>query len=394
MAKNKKELMLEALFGGDMSPDLSSHHVQESGRDLQISIEMPLNKALNLEQTENKLSTQPGTELRTISEQTTNKLRTTESTVSKTENKLSTQPRTELRTISEQTTNKLRTNSSFSQLVGLQKKIIEIVYRFCRVNGEKTTDKISLEFLASNCKASTAVVQVTTRRLISKGVLTKFDSKEGRGGWTRYSLPEIVYKELFQYETENKLSTNTEQTENKLSTQPRTEPRTSVPYSSSNDFDKKNTITTGADALTIPENLRRFGISTVNLQNLINSGKATQEVIERSLGALSFDVENGKTGNLANIFFGVLGTGREYISQKYSEALQIELDSELTRIKDTEEIEKKLQETKLQMKFKEYLEQNPEFLESVKNRHKTFVNSPSVLEKVAFEEFKALPEPI
>jgi predicted transcriptional regulator len=390
MAKNKKELMLEALFGGDMSPDLSSHHVQESGRDLQISIEMPLNKALNLEQTENKLSTQPGTELRTISEQTTNKLRTTESTVSKTENKLSTQPRTELRTISEQTTNKLRTNSSFSQLVGLQKKIIEIVYRFCRVNGEKTTDKISLEFLASNCKASTAVVQVTTRRLISKGVLTKFDSKEGRGGWTRYSLPEIVYKELFQYETENKLSTNTEQTENKLSTQPRTEPRTSVPYSSSNDFDKKNTITTGADTLIIPENLRRFGISTVNLQNLINLGKATQEVIERSLGALSFDVENGKTGNLANIFFGVLGTGREYISQKYSEALQIELDSELTRIKDTEEIEKKLQETKLQMKFKEYLEQNPEFIESVKNRHKTFVNSPSVLEKVAFEEFKGL----
>jgi hypothetical protein len=64
------------------------------------------------------------------------------------------------------------------------------------------------------------------------------------------------------------------------------------------------------NALTIPENLRRFGISTVNLQNLINSGKATQEVIERSLGALSFDVENGKTGNLANIFFGVLGTGQ------------------------------------------------------------------------------------
>jgi hypothetical protein len=176
----------------------------------------------------------------------------------------------------------------------------------------------------------------------------------------------------------------------KRTTQPEPQPEPSLPYSSSNDFDKKNTITTGAEVLTIPENLRRFGISTVNLQNLINLGKATQEVIERSLGALSFDVENGKTGNLANIFFGVLGTGREYISQKYSETLQIELDSELARIKDTEEIEKKLQETKLQMRFKEYLEQNPEFIESVKNRHKTFVNSPSVLEKVAFEEFKGL----
>ena len=198
MAKNKKELMLEALFGGDMSPDLSSHHVQEAGRDLQSFNEMPLNKDVNAEQTKNKLSTQPRTELRTISEQTINKLRTKNIATIETKNKLSTQPRTELRTISEQTTNKLRTNSSFSQLVGLQKKIIEIVYRFCRVNGEKTTDKISLEFLASNCKASTAVVQVTTRRLISKGVLTKFDSKEGRGGWTRYSLPEIVYKALLK----------------------------------------------------------------------------------------------------------------------------------------------------------------------------------------------------
>jgi hypothetical protein len=130
MAKNKKELMLEALFGGDMSPDLSSHHVQEAGRDLQSFNEMPLNKDVNAEQTKNKLSTQPRTELRTISEQTTNKLRTKNIATVETKNKLSTQPRTELRTISEQTTNKLRTNSSFSQLVGLQKKIIEIIYRF------------------------------------------------------------------------------------------------------------------------------------------------------------------------------------------------------------------------------------------------------------------------
>lgn len=100
----------------------------------------------------------------------------------------------------------------FNFLVGLQKKIIEIIYRFCRINGEKTTDKISLEFLSSNCKANPAVVQVMTRRLISKGVLGKFESKEGRGGWTRYSLPDVVYEELFQLETEKKLSTNAEQT--------------------------------------------------------------------------------------------------------------------------------------------------------------------------------------
>jgi len=360
MAKNKKELMLEALFGGDMSPDLSSHHVQDAGRDLQIFNEMPLNKDVNSEQTENKLSTQP---------------------------------RTELRTISEQTTNKLRTNSSFSQLVGLQKKIIEIIYRFCRISGEKTTDKISLEFLSSNCKANTAVVQVTTRRLISKGVLSKFDSKEGRGGWTRYSLPDVVYKELFQLETENKLSTNAEQTENKLSTQPRTEPRTSGPYSSSNNL---NIITTNTGEpefsaeITLPNNLSRFGISKNNLQKLVDDKLCSLELMQKSIEALSFDVENGKTGNLAAILFGVLRSGKEYISQKYSETLQQELEQELKRIQESEENQKKILEIKLLKQFKDYVDQNPQFIESIKKKHNSFVTSNELLEKVALEEFKNL----
>jgi hypothetical protein len=393
MAKNKKELMLEALFGGDMSPDLSSHHVQEAGRDLQSFNEMTLNTDINAEQTKNKLRTQPRTELRTISEQTTNKLRTENTAVAETKNKLRTQPRTELRTISEQTTNKLRTNSSFSQLVGLQKKIIEIIYRFCRINGEKTTDKISLEFLSSNCKANAAVVQVTTRRLISKGVLSKFDSKEGRGGWTRYSLPDVVYKELFQLETENKLSTNAEQTENKLRTQPRTEPRTTGPYSSSNNLNILTTNTGESDIsaeITLPNNLSRFGISKNNLQKLVDDNLCSLELVQKSIEALSFDVENGKTGNLAAILFGVLRSGKEYISQKYSETLQQELDQELKRIQETEDQQKRLSEIKLQEKFRTYVDQNPQFIESIKNKNNTFVTSQELLEKVAFEEFKTL----
>ena len=281
-------------------------------------------------------------------------------------------------------------NNEFYSLVGLQKNSLLFIFETCLKNGSKTSSPISSSNLAIGLESTVAAVRKATRRLEEKGFIIRSQFKDGRGGWTKYELPNNIYSELLTTKTRANHEPIMSQSGAKRTTQPEPQPEPSVPYSSSNDFDKKNTITTGADALTIPENLRRFGISTVNLQNLINLGKATQEVIERSLGALSFDVENGKTGNLANIFFGVLGTGREYISQKYSETLQIELDSELARIKETEEIEKKLQETKLQMKFKEYLEQNPEFIESVKNRHKTFVNSPSVLEKVAFEEFKGL----
>ena len=104
----------------------------------------------------------------------------------------------------------------------------------------------------------------------------------------------------------------------------------------------------------------------------------------------TFDVENGKTGNLANILFGVLGSGREYISQKYSESLQQELDQELKRIEEAQENQKKISEIKLQEKFKTYVDENPQFIESIKNKNNTFVTSQELLEKVAFEEFRGL----
>ena len=122
---------------------------------------------------------------------------------------------------------------------------------------------------------------------------------------------------------------------------------------------------------------------------MVTSGKTTQEVVERSLAALSFDVENGKTGNLANILFGVLGSGREYISQKYSESLQKELDEELARIQRAEESQRKLTETKLQIRFRTFLNENPTFLEEIRGQHRGFVQTQELLEKMAFEEFKA-----
>ena len=101
-----------------------------------------------------------------------------------------------------------------------------------------------------------------------------------------------------------------------------------------------------------------------------------------------FDVENGKTGNLAAILFGVLRSGKEYISQKYSESLQKELDAELARIQQAEESQKKLAETKLQIQFREFLVKNPNFLEEVREKHKGFVKNQDLLEKMAFEEFR------
>lgn len=352
MSKNKKEKLLESLFGGDMSPDLSSHHVQESGETNSEDSFEPK----KWQQTGNKVAT----ELTTLST-----------------------------TKWQQTDNKVATRPCFYELVGLQRFIVIYLYENCKIALGRTTTPIALENISASLKTSSGSVKTTLQRLESKKIINRIEFKNGRGGWSRYELSEDIYRELLQHDTGNKLATKWQQTDNKVGTEPTTEPATKPLYSSSNDLNNKETTTTAADILIIPENLRRFGISVVNLQNLITAEKTTLEIVQRSLSALSFDVENGKTGNLANILFGVLGSGREYISQKYSETLQAELDQELARIAQAEENQKRAAELRLTSKFKEYLSNNPEFLETVRAKNR-FVASNELLEKVAFEEFKSL----
>lgn len=214
---------------------------------------------------------------------------------------------------------------------------------------------------------------------------SKTDNKEITNGYQSDNTAQIKQATNGQ-QTDNKEITELSskiKTGNKQVTKRVTEQITMAPYSSSNN------LNINTNTIELPESLRRFGISTVNLQALVTSGKTTQEVVERSLAALSFDVENGKTGNLANILFGVLGSGREYISQKYSESLQKELDEELVRIQRAEESQRKLTETKLQIRFRTFLNENPTFLEEIRGQHRGFVQTQELLEKMAFEEFKA-----
>lgn len=300
----------------------------------------------------------------------------------KTDNKQVTKQITEQITIEQQTDNKRITKCSFESLVGNEKNLLLLIFKECLRVGSLISPEITLSHIHERLEISSGVAKMVIHRLVKKGVITRETSKTGRGGWIKFSIEKELYQDLRIRESDNKEITNGYQLDNKRVTKQVTEQITTPPYSSSN-YLNINTTT-----IELPENLRRFGISVTNLQNLISSGKTTQEVVERSLAALSFDVEQGKTGNLANILFGVLGTGREYISQKYSETLQKELDAELARIQQAEESQKKLAETKLQIQFREFLAKNPNFLEEVREKNKGFVKTQDLLEKMAFEEFK------
>ena len=318
----------------------------------------------------------------TNGQQTDNKQVAGISSKSETDNKQVTKRITEQITIEQQTDNKRITKCGFEALVGNEKSLLLLIFKECLRIGSLISPEITLSHIHDSLEISPGVAKMVIHRLVKKGVIRREFSKTGRGGWIKFSIEKELYQDLRIRESDNKEITNGYQSDNKRVTKQVTEQITTPPYSSSNN------LNINTNTIELPENLRRFGISVVNLNNLVSSGKATQEVIERSLAALSFDVENGKAGNLANILFGVLGTGREYISQKYSETLQKELDAELARIQQAEERQRRLAETKLQFKFSEFLIENPDFLESIRERNKGIVQNQELLEKVAFEEFK------
>jgi len=332
----------------------------------------------------------PKKEQITNGQQRDNKEITKNSLKTETDNKQVTKRITKQITIGKQTDNKRITKSNFEALVGNEKNLLLLIFKECLRIGSLISPEITLSHIYESLKINPGVAKVVIHRLVKKGLISREFSKTGRGGWIKFSIQKELYQDLRIRESDNKEITNGYQSDNKQVTKRVTEQITKSPYSSSNDLYINNTTNTAAEVLIIPENLKRFGLSLVNLQNLITAEKTTMEIVQRSLAALSYDVENGKTGNLANILFGVLGSGREYVSQKHSESLQVELDQELRRIQESEEQRKRLLEIKLQEKFKTYVEQNPEFIETVKSKHGSFVTSQELLEKVAFEEFKSI----
>jgi DNA-binding transcriptional regulator PaaX len=69
-------------------------------------------------------------------------------------------------------------------------------------------------------KHSPRVIRTTIQRLEKKGCIRRIEFKNGRGGWTRYELPESIYHEVLRSETSNKPATNPQQSGNRTGNKP------------------------------------------------------------------------------------------------------------------------------------------------------------------------------
>ena len=312
--------------------------------------------ATNREQSDNK----PTTKLATNRQQTGNRSTEASGIKIETANKVTTEPTTLSATKWQQTDSKVATNPVFSSLVGLQRNIILFIYSSCKLARSKSTDALTLEHIAQTLQTSSGSVKTTLQRLEKKNYIERISFKNGRGGWSKYELSEILFRELLQLETENKVTTNWQQTENKVVAKVATEPATTL-LSSSSYINTTTNYKAGALAkIELTESLTLIGFNQGHIEQLLRDSSLGSEEIQNSLNAFAFDLGfedvKRKVRSPIGLIMKLLKNGQAYISEKGYESEEDRLYRELIERADKKNEEKKNLKAKLvEIKFEEWL---------------------------------------
>jgi len=285
----------------------------------------------NRRQSGDKLKTEPKTEWR----QTKDKLKTEKK---KLETKVETQPETKVETNQRQTRDKPvvserknvtavkavdPNNVSFSTLSGSQRRILLSIYKYCSLSSNLETNPLSIENIAYNSNASIPTSKKTLQRLEKLGYIRRCSFKNGRGGWTIYSMDKTLFQEirlssenLNQRQSGDKLET---QLETKVETQLETGPS----YSSSNlNINSNNTTTEGS---VLPgewvdinySELAGIRFSSSHIKQIFNKGLLSAKEVQASIDALAFDIRVNQKDkqikvDMLRYFLGILIRGSVY----------------------------------------------------------------------------------
>ena len=252
-------------FAPKVSPDIQERiDAKTQQADAPISVDLVAvgiktrnEPVINYEQTRNKPVTDtPETRNNPVIETRNENSKKTE-----TRNKPVTQPVTNY----EQTRNKPVTVSSFSGATQFQKEILLCIYREMQKSIDRMTPAMSLQhfgqLLGRVDSKEFESLRIVTWRLEKLGLLSRPIVKNGRGGWTRYSLPQTIYAEVREVETRNEPVINYEQTRNK----PVTKPVTEAPSSSRDLLIKEESTTTQTQTAILQMDLslvQHLGITT------------------------------------------------------------------------------------------------------------------------------------
>ena len=239
------------------------------------------------------------------------------------------------------------------------------LYNSCRQARDRSTESLTIEHIIESLKINYDGVKTSIKRLIQKGYITRTSFKNGRGGWSKYELTEITFRELLQHETEDKVgtkvSTNWVQSEYKLGTQPSTQPSTELPSSSSINITTTNYKADALAKIELTESLTLIGFNQGHIEQLLRDSSLTPEEIQNSLNAFAFDLGfedvKRKVRSPIGLIMKLLKNGQAYVSEKGYESEEDRLYRELIERAERKNEEKKTLQAKLvEVKFEEWLD--------------------------------------
>ena len=229
----------------------------------------------------------------------------------------------------QQTDSKVVAKNTFFALSGIQKELLEVLYSSCRNMGQKVTQKLSIQYLKEQVNKDTGTTKNAVHRLIKKHLISKYQFKNGRGGWTQYRLTDSVYSELLQNETGSKVVANYQQTGSKVVAQPVAEVVASPPSSISSILNNINTNTTSSltsdegtqlspewSNIQTPEILKELGFGKKHISDMKRNFKFSALDIQELLDLYAYDLGQGELDKLKSrninpvrYFFGCLKKG-------------------------------------------------------------------------------------
>ena len=264
---------------------------------------------------------------------------------------------------------------NYSSLVGLQRAIIFLIYSECQKARSKVTNPLTVEHIkdAINCKKSS--IKAAIRRLERKHCISRVAYKNGKGGWSKYTIPDLLFHEMLHLETGVKVESNWSQSGVKVESKV----ESSLPVDSSS-----INITTTNDPETIDcTPLVKFGFDSSHIiqirreHTLKPELALSDEIIQNSIDAMAFDLKHNNVASRfknppTTVLVSMLKKGNPYSSitpDKFltpqQEAMRDYLAAQAKNKSISSELENKSKETA----FKDWLSALPEeeLLEYVKD---------------------------
>jgi len=249
-------------------------------------------------------------------------------------------------------------------LVGLQRNILLTIFSSSKTSRTKTTEPLTLEFISNEAKTTNKSTKTAIQRLIKKGFMKTEEYKNGRGGWSKFSIPDFLYQELLNLESYSKLTSNPIQTPSKPPSQPHPNP-IQPPPSNSNYINNKYITTTEKEFSAEWEEinfevLSDIGFSKTQLKQLYDKNLNTPEIIQESIHHFAFGLKhNEKTKEIPNPLYrlmGVLRKGNAWTEDNYESAQDIAMREHIERLEREKEQRRARNERIFELKFDEWFD--------------------------------------